>query len=572
MSNNQLTGKIQFIANQPEEVKIALVYRCLTLAVTSLFFLVGYSRHPLVTRIFIILCVAAASGIASNLYIKNKGNKTKIAFLLILETLGNSFILIPSGGILSPFVWYSLNTILIASLELGRKFCWLSLSMYILVSTWASYFVLNTAKEDFLGIINKELNIVLSLILITLAIQLLSKYLQKIQLDKIKLRSVNNELTSANEKIKESMNYVMELYQAVHLFSMQSGKYELIDIIVRYAKKITKAESAFFYSPMTGDDKLVVASDRVADGMEEEIKKILDEERIALKDAPEPLLLCSDRTSILAVTVKTNYRTYGVLGIEPVHCEGSHCPEETLDRLKFLAGLSFMVLERFELERVNEKLMVSEEQNRIANEIHDSVLQKLFGISCGIFGLMKNQNLTAVNETARQLQLLQQSVNDTMKDLRAVVYRLSWKKGGVNSFIADVNKFLSEARRLNNVEINLHTAGNSELLLPSQKKALYRIICEGTGNAIRHGKAGAVNVSLKINHEAVLLEIKDNGIGFDFEAVRESHALGLGIENIQNMVCLMKGKVDFNSNAGKGTLIKIFIPVCNPGFYKEDAV
>ena len=78
-----------------------------------------------------------------------------------------------------------------------------------------------------------------------------------------------------------------------------------------------------------------------------------------------------------------------------------------------------VAFDRFYFEEVNERLLISEEQNRIANEIHDSVLQRLFSMSCGIFSLIKKLNKYSLEEMERELNYIRETTDKVMKDLRA---------------------------------------------------------------------------------------------------------------------------------------------------------
>jgi signal transduction histidine kinase len=86
--------------------------------------------------------------------------------------------------------------------------------------------------------------------------------------------------------------------------------------------------------------------------------------------------------------VRTIVKFFGVLCIEKPTGK-DYESLENMEQVKVFTGLCACVLERFELEVVSDRLIISEEQNRIANEIHDGVLQRLFSISCGLFSLSK---------------------------------------------------------------------------------------------------------------------------------------------------------------------------------------
>ncbi len=98
------------------------------------------------------------------------------------------------------------------------------------------------------------------------------------------------------------------------------------------------------------------------------------------------------------------------------------------------------------------------------------------------------------------------------------------------------------------------------MLSLDQKKALYRIISEGIGNAIRHGNARQILVNLIIGNKYTLLEISDNGKGFNISAIENQNKLGMGIRNIRILARSLQGNIQINSEPGHGTVISIKIP------------
>jgi signal transduction histidine kinase len=165
------------------------------------------------------------------------------------------------------------------------------------------------------------------------------------------------------------------------------------------------------------------------------------------------------------------------------------------------------------------------------------------------------------NEINEELNLIRNSIDSAMKELRTAIYSLSFNKEGTDNFIADTMKFIEETRRLNDVRVSFKHIGNSESLSLLQKKSLYRIICEGIGNAIRHGKAKHIDVIFHMQENVIELEITDDGTGFDLQLVKQSRRGGLGIKNIEALVHYMNGKVCIRSSIGKGTRIAITCPV-----------
>jgi signal transduction histidine kinase len=234
--------------------------------------------------------------------------------------------------------------------------------------------------------------------------------------------------------------------------------------------------------------------------------------------------------------------------------------KNNIHQIQFLSELISIALERIDLEELNDRLIISEEQNRIANEIHDSVLQRLFSMSCGVFSLIKKIPSYSTTETIEELNQFREMTDTVMKELRDKIYGLSWKKAGQSSFITDVKKYIEDIKKFSNVNIPFTIIGSIELLSCNQKRALYRIICEGIGNAVRHGKAKNIEVNLHINPEFVSLSIMDDGIGFDVSLVDANKAKGLGIQNMNQLVQSLQGDIEIDSAPGSGTSIKLAIP------------
>lgn len=561
MIYNIACEKIDFLKKLTEEQKIMFLYRYASLFITSLFYFIAPTNHTVYRKLFIIACIGLSSIIFNYLYIKKNDDIPMIKLLVFIETIGNSIILIPSGGLNSPYVWYALNTIFISAVMLERKYCWLNVSAYLVASTWMTYYSFNDKQQKIIEIAKQQTNLIISFILITIVLALLIRYTKEIKLERMKLLAANKELREANHQVKESVNHIMELYQAVHLFSNMKNKNELIELILEYAKRIVSTDMVVFYNYEKKENFIGTASRDVCKRISDQLQLKVLEIWQALGNSNSAVQINVEDKYFLVTSVKSSYMTYGILGVEIKPKREGFNQIESMDQIKFLADLSSIVLEKFELEKVNDKLIITEEQNRIANEIHDSVLQRLFSTSFGIYGLMKRLNKANIKDADADLNLIRESVDHAMKELRTAIYGLSWKKDGTDNFVVDMAKYINEIKRMNNVDIILNIIGNSEYIASMSKKALYRIVCEGIGNAVRHGKANHIEITLSIKPDSTQLRIVDDGTGFDLDAVNKPQEEGgLGIGNIRFLVSSMSGIVDYQSTMGKGTIINIVIP------------
>ena len=551
--------KICMAENESEENKILIFYRYFSLFVTSFFYLIGNSEHLIQKKLFIIACISVSAVILNFLYIKNEGSYKKINILVLIETLGNSFLLIPSGGMNSPYIWYALNTILITSIKLNKWYCWANLFVYLFSSTVISYLIFG--EIELMNPINKEFNLILSFILITAAIQILSKYIKEIKNDREKLVKTNNELQLASKKVKESMNNIMDIYETVHFFTAEKNKNDLIDLMINYIKELTVVKNPFFIDLSSEKNEIFINDENSEFNLlKENLKNKILKDLNSFLYNEDPIEVKMENKRFMIIVVKSTYRTYGILGFEIEEGNGTAIYKESMERIRFFKELGAIAFERAYLEEVNEQLLINEEQNRIANEIHDSVLQKLFSVSCGIFGLMKNIEKLDESKVKEELNTIRDSIDSAMKELRHTIYGLSWEKDGINSFEEDIFEYINQTKKLNNADITFDVTGNMEFLSLIQKKAIYRIICEGIGNAVHHGKADHISVNLNIEPKNSLLRITDNGKGFNTNGIKNNKGSGLGIKNLYYLTESLNGEINITSKTGIGTEININIP------------
>lgn len=561
-----------FVKEQPEELRIITIYRFVSLLCISVFFCANSNLLSLIMKFYIVACIGLSSIILNYLYHRSIGLPGNIKVLVFIEIIGNSVLLIPTGGLNSLFVWYSINTILIAAVMLSSLYCWINLGVYLFTSTCLVYLFFNKGELKLTEFIANQSNLMLSLTLITAIVIQLAMYIKRLRAEGIKQLEINRKLNTANKMVRESVDHIMELYQTVYMFTTVQDKADIISTIMDYTKKLTKTDRVFFYSLTEGKERMILNGGGINNGSEAQLISRIKDSWASLMDSAAVVKLSAGGKNYLAASVRSNCIIYGVLGIEVAPEQLSIPDIGFVDQLKFIAGLSSIVIEKFEAEKVNERLVIAEEQNRIANEIHDSVLQRLFSTSFGIYSLMRNTGTFSQNELIEELNLIRNSIDNAMKELRSTIYGMSFNKRSSDNFIEGIIKFIDETKRLNNIKIDFRYMGKTGALTLLHKRALYRIICEGIGNAIRHGCAKEIRVVLKIQENLIVLKITDNGTGFDVKQVRQSNGGGLGIKNIEALVRYLDGRICLRSSIGKGTSIGVTCPLYTHSHEEEKIV
>ncbi len=518
---------------------------------TSLVYFISDSSDILI-KFGIIIILLITSSIVVNVY-KRYDNISKVdqAFVFI-ETIGITLILLPTGGLRSPFIWYALNPVLISAYFFSNLFCWFNLICYLSCSTIVSFLFFNPTGISLIGIIQVNSQNILIFILITFAVQVLMVLNNQLKHNSNELMKTNNQLNDANERIQESMEQIMSMYQAVEILTSKDNELSL-QTFADYTLKLTKAKNAFFYYKTNENPGIMAISGIMDDSIKKELMQNIE---VNWDNYLHSSKLSTDvvRRSYVTIPVQTSSNYYGLLGAE---IQNDFLEKDDLKIFKFISDLCAVILERFELDIVSERLTKAEEQNRIANEMHDNVTQRLFSISCATHLMANNFRKLTEEQMQEKLISLQESSNAAMKELRSTIYELSTKKSGNNTFIDDIKKYLDNISKLNNINIDFQFSGDEELLDIQRKNGLYRIISESTGNAIRHGKSKFVEINFIIEDNETSLTINDNGIGFNV-AFHEN--TGLGLRNMSRLIKSYNGKMNITSKIGVGTKIDIKIP------------
>lgn len=200
---------------------------------------------------------------------------------------------------------------------------------------------------------------------------------------------------------------------------------------------------------------------------------------------------------------------------------------------------------------LKQNLAVSDERNRVARELHDTVKQKLFALGLQLATAKANP---AVLEVAREPILEAETINrEAQHDLMEIITQLRPTGTGDSTLHNRVGMIAEDFRRRFDVDIELGDMGAIQPNAHVEHQVL-RILQEALMNAVRHGKASKVTVAAAIDGSATMLVITDNGIGFEMTAKTK----GFGIISMRDRARdLPDGRLDIESAEGEGTRLTI---------------
>lgn len=533
------------------EDKMITFYRYFSLSLTSLMYLLDKMGPSVVYKFLIIIMLFVLAQTFSLCYRKLRNSPRVLMLVVSIEMSGIILLTILTGGYESSFGLYVLNPVLIAAGSLSIYFGWSLLFSYISIFVVLCYFFVDSANHSLSEIILQNGNLFLTLVLTVIIMQMVNR--------------IKRQREESNARTNETMEHIKSLYHIVET-SSEHDFMNIGQVITDYVVKLTKLDKALFWFAKKSGEPAPESRQTGWPQEEEhylftELEKHEHEWRLQREPIFKSLPGLGD---FLFMPVRMSTRFVGMIGVKLESTEGLEGRRWYIQQLMFLSELSANILERHELGVIENRLIITNEQNRIADEMHDSVSQSLFGIVYATHSLKSTWRNLEEPQLEEQIELIHDSATKVAKELRITIYSLSSKKSGGPTWLGMVRSHLKSLSRLNDVEIELKITGDDFSLPYPYHKALFRIISEATGNAIRHGGAGRVDVELSLKPKWIKLSICDDGTGFDTDLLwieSEENTGGLGMKNMQYLTHSLGGDFQLSSNENAGTRIMISIPV-----------
>jgi NarL family two-component system sensor histidine kinase LiaS len=527
-------------------------YRYISLLITSALYLCGPPPSPFYLKAGVCFCLFLEAFLFIRFYNNEGGSTWGKKLFLFVETIGLAFVLTLTGGLDSPFLWYAINPILLAITLAPAYFCWALMGAFLFCSALLQQFNIYGPEAVYVFWPDRAYLVVI-FVLSTLGGQLFNFFIVK--------------LSRQKQIMEKQLQHIKSLYGAVEVFSHNSDPQEIVSLFASYSRALTGAKKVIVWietemgvSEPEKKNYFVVRGPR--DVFPEEswypyIKKEFEKKQ----HAPEvnmqsfPGVKGQKPGVLVTVRIKSSVSVFGVLSA--FYLGKEEALDEVEQTLTFLADLCAVALEKRSQESLAEKLLLVEEKDRIAGEIHDNVTQNIFGLVYGLDMLIKKEDLGEA--VVNQLRLLQKTAQRSLKDLRASIYCMSTRKNKKEPFLEDVRRYLTELGQLNDVSVEFDCRGSLGSIKSVTRNSLYRIIREATGNAVRHGNCSSIKVSLIEENGILELTIADNGRGFDPEEYQHGSKNGLGLLNMKELARSMGGNLSIESKPGKGTVVSCVV-------------
>jgi signal transduction histidine kinase len=293
--------------------------------------------------------------------------------------------------------------------------------------------------------------------------------------------------------------------------------------------------------------------------------RVEDDWVLALTGQSEPVLIadsCDDertpafmqpsaQLALILAPLQAEGRTLGILGMARPVAERFDLDEVAL--LVSIVNQVGVAVHAEGLRQLVQQASVLEERQRLARDLHDSVTQSLYGLlTLTEVGLMRVEanNLEASAETYRKIR---QSARQAIREMRLFIHQLRPPVLEQEGLAGALDLRLAAVEGRSDVHARLIADEDIRLPLPVET-ALYHIAQEALNNALKHARAANVTVSLARLPGGVILEVVDDGCGFDLP--QEANG-GMGLGNMRARAEEIGARLEITTRPGQGTRVSV---------------
>ena len=200
---------------------------------------------------------------------------------------------------------------------------------------------------------------------------------------------------------------------------------------------------------------------------------------------------------------------------------------------------------------------VLEERNRLAREMHDTLIQGAVGVSTLLEAASGAREISS-DVSAELLERARNEVRTTVDEARLAVWNLRHPSGA--GLIAAVTSLARQTERETGIPVQVESEGAPLVFATESERNLLMIIREALQNALRHATPKHISIRLRFDSQGLQVEVEDDGSGFHAEQALIVSDRHYGLIGMRERAEKLGGKLHFTSAVGRGTLVDLQIP------------
>jgi signal transduction histidine kinase len=255
--------------------------------------------------------------------------------------------------------------------------------------------------------------------------------------------------------------------------------------------------------------------------------------------------------TIVVVPVIFRHRVLGVFnGFYPLDREPR---DADLPFLTAIADQAAVAVENSRLLAASERQAALEERHRLARELHDSVSQLLFSLSLRARALELTADSTRLAEDVHEIVTLSA---DALVEMRSLIFQLRPAALHDEGLVSAVRKHAAALAARSDIVIDLELPSEDLLLSEREEEQLFRVAQEALHNVAKHVPGAAVRLTIRIDGADLILEVHDDGRGFDPDRCEPGH---YGLETMAERMHDLGGRLVVSSRSD-GTTVRAVLP------------
>jgi signal transduction histidine kinase len=237
----------------------------------------------------------------------------------------------------------------------------------------------------------------------------------------------------------------------------------------------------------------------------------------------------------------------------------------TADRAIARVGATLnALLDRLTEDRERERMLASQvisaqdaERARVARELHDSTAQILAALMMQLGAAARESNSPVLDD---RIATLRELAAEALEEVRSMSHNMHPRILDDLGLAAALEWLGRQTGEQTGIDVHVAAAEIEPPLPPHLAAALYRVAQEAIRNSVRHGQAKHLDVRLRQDGHSAVLEISDDGLGFDVQRA-EARRPGMGLFSMRERMTLVKGSLSVMSKPGDGATVVATVPL-----------
>lgn len=353
---------------------------------------------------------------------------------------------------------------------------------------------------------------------------------------------------------------------ATTLLAGESGR-DVLQLVARHARSLAGADMATISVPENdglrilvadgaGEAKLVDIVVPLAGSLSESV--IRSDTTMLVDDASssgliQPMVSIASVGPMILVPLPLRTGAHGVLAIGRETGRPSFGPSD-VPLLETFAEQACLAIEYARAQSELSRLTMIEDRERIARDLHDGVIQALFAVGIGLQGTAA---LLSDTRLADRIQNYVAEIDRVIGDVRSYIFRLRPSVLAAGNLTSTLEQLAHEAQERAGITVIVDVDASLEPALVDASTQIAHVVREALSNVSRHAGAETCRVSVRRENGSAVIEIDDDGRGFDVERAQR----GMGLGNLAERANAIGGTLRIESQPGSGTTIRVAVPL-----------